>query len=210
MNFDARDLRKLQGSLLLAIALIGAGAAMVWWTLAELRGAEQAAREAEARHRDITDRLRRVRDEEIEIKTKTKTFQAIAARGIIGPEQRLEWVELIGDVRRQRRLLDPEYEFQPQASLGGRLGDFQFVASPMALRLPLLHEGDLLGFLGDLQARAPALVQPRECQVERRPGPAQRGGPPANLLATCELQWITIRRSGSAGDGGNGRRGERS
>ena len=199
MTFEARDLRQLQGSLFLAALLIGLGVGASLWARNEMRQAEQSAELASARHREITDRLRRVRDEELEIKTKTRTFQEIAARGIIGPEQRLEWVELIGDIRRQRQLLDPEYEFQPQAPLGGPIGDFQFVGSPMAVRLPLLHEGDLIGFLDDLHARAPALVQPRECSIERQQAQTTRGGPPTNLVATCELQWITIRRSSAAG-----------
>lgn len=198
MNFEARDLRQLQGSILLAVVLIGLGIAASLWARGEMRQAEQAAEQATARHREITDRLRRVRDEELEIKSKTRTFQEITERGIIGPEQRLEWVELIGDIRRQRQLLDPEYEFQPQAALGTPIGDFQFVGSPMAVRLPLLHEGDLIGFLADLHARAPALVQPRDCSIERQQLQASRGGPPINLVATCELQWITIRRSGNA------------
>lgn len=199
MNIEARDLRQLQGSILLAALLIGLGVGASLWAGKELQQAEQAAEQASVRHREVTDRLRRVRDEENEIKTKTGTFQTIAARGIIGPEQRLEWVELIGDIRRQRQLIDPEYEFQPQAPLGSPIGDFQFVGSPMAVRLPLLHEGDLIGFLDDLHARAPALVQPRECSIERQQAQATRGGPPINLVATCELQWITIRRSGSPG-----------
>lgn len=205
MTLDAKDLRKLQGSVLLALLLIGAGVAAALWARDQLKASERASMEARSRFDEISERLRRVRDEEIEIKTKTATFQAIAGRGIIGPEQRLEWVELIGDVGRQRRLFSPEYEFQPQSALGNSLGDFQFVASPMALRLPLLHEGDLIGFIDDLQARAPALVQPRECLIERRQQAGERGGPWANLLAICDLQWITIRRSD-----GKARRGKSS
>lgn len=196
MTLEARDLRQLQGSVLLAALLIGTGIAASLWARDEMKRAEQAAAQALAQHRDITDRLRRVRDEELEIKSKTATFQEIVARGIVGPEKRLEWVELIGDIRRQRQLLDPEYEFQPQAPMGAPVGGFQFVGSPMSLRLPLLHEGDLLGLLDDLQTRAPALVQPRECVIERQQVQATRDSPPINLLATCELQWITIRRSG--------------
>ena len=196
MTLEPRDLRQLQGSILLAVLLIGAGVAASLWAQNEMQRAEQAAEQAGARHREITDRLRRVRDEEQEIKTKTATFQRISARGIVGPEKRLEWVELIGDIRRQRQLLDPDYEFQPQAALGPPIGDFQFVGSPMTVRLPLLHEGDLIGFIDDLQTRAPALVQPRSCAVERQPAQPLRGGPAVNLVATCELQWITVRRGG--------------
>lgn len=192
MNIDAKDLRKLQGSLLLATVLIAAGGATLWWTRGELVAARRDAASAASSHRDADNRLKRVRDEEAEIKSKSTTFRELARRRVLGPEQRLEWVELVSDIRRDLRLFAPDYEFAPQQALGVGAGGYQFVGSPMGLRLPLLHEGDLLGLLAQLKARAPAVVQPRTCQIERQALATDRLGVQPNLQAVCTLQWITI------------------
>lgn len=192
MNIDAKDLRKLQGSLALFVVLTALGAAAIWWTRSELIAAEKSTQAAAARHKDAENRLKRVRDEELEIKAKSALYRDLVARGIIGPEQRLEWIELVSDIRRDLRLFAPDYEFSPQQTLGSSAGTYQFRGSPMGLRLPLLHEGDLLSFLAAVQHRAPALVQPRSCQIERQPPAGDRSGIQPNLLAVCTLHWITI------------------
>lgn len=192
MNIDAKDLRKLQGSLLLATTLIAAAAAALWWTRGQLDTARREAASAASSHREADNRLKRVRDEEVEIKAKSATFRDLAKRRVLGPEQRLEWVELVSDIRRDLRLFAPDYEFAPQQELGVGAGGYQFVGSPMGLRLPLLHEGDLLGLLAQLKARAPAIVQPRTCQIQRQALATDRLGVQPNLQAVCTLHWITI------------------
>lgn len=199
MNIDAKDLRKLQGSVVLATLLVVAGAVALWWARGELTTARREAASAASGHREADNRLKRVRDEEVEIKAKSATFRDLAKRRVLGPEQRLEWVELVSDIRRDLRLFAPDYEFAPQQALGVGAGGYQFVGSPMGLRLPLLHEGDLLGLLAQLKTRAPAFVQPRTCQIERQALATDRLGVQPNLQAVCTLQWITI--SGPAKEG---------
>lgn len=192
MNIDAKDLHKLQGSLLLAAILIVAGATALWWTRGQLDTARREAASAASSLREADNRLKRVRDEEAEIKAKSATFRDLARRRVLGPEQRLEWVELVSEIRRDLRLFAPDYEFAPQQALGVGAGGYQFVCSPMGLRLPLLHEGDLLGLLTQLKARAPAIVQPRTCQIQRQALATDRLGVQPNLQAVCTLHWITI------------------
>lgn len=162
-----------------------------------------AAAEAEAAR--LRAEARRLQSEEQDMRAKIAAYQSIAARGMIGPEQRLGWVELIRAVQRERRLPGLEYEFQPQQSLPGMSGNsgYTFMNSPMRARLDLLHEDDLLRFVGDLQARAPALVRLRSCRIVRTDGGARNtpkpganvAGPPPQLQADCLLDWITLQDS---------------
>jgi hypothetical protein len=195
MTYTFKDLRKLRNNLLLATLLIAAGATALWWTRGQLKTATRDATSAASRYTEVENRLQRVRDEEAEIKAKSATFRELSRRGVIGPEKRLEWVELVSDIRRDMRLFAPDYEFAPQQSLGLEASGYQFVSSPMGLRLPLLHEGDLIGLLSQLQARAPALVLPRNCQIERQRPFGERPGIQPNLQAVCTLNWITINGS---------------
>lgn len=191
MNLDASDLKKLAPGLVTLIVLAALGAAAVWWTLQGAAKSERDYRLSEARFAEADRRLREVNREEEEIRANSTRYQALVQRGIIGPEQRLSWVELISDIRKSRRLFDIDYEYSPQQTLPGSSSPFQFHASSMRFRLPLLHEGDLFRFLDDVRLRASAHVQPRECTIERVPGAGFSNLAP-HLNGSCTLNWITI------------------
>ena len=135
-----------------------------------------------------------MRSEETEIKQKSAVFSGLQARGVIGEEQRLEWVELLKTIRDRRRLLDLQYEIAPQRALDAAPGSaFTFYASTMKIQLKLLHEEDLTRLLDDLRQQARALIQVKSCTVSRLPRGSADGT--AQLLADCQIDWITLRET---------------
>ena len=194
MRFLPGDLKKLQISLLVCLLMIVMGAAVVFFANGATRSAQRERVTAQAQRNDYVGKLQRVSSEESEIKEKSALFQRLQKRGIIGEEQRLEWVELLKDIRDKRRLIDLVYEIEPQRPLDVAPGaGFTFNVSPMKVQLKLLHEEDLTRFLGDLNEQARALIQVRYCKVTRQPqGQAGTSGQ-ANLLAECRIDWVTLR-----------------
>ncbi len=194
MKFLPGDLKKLQISLLVCLLMIVMGAAVVFFANGATRSAQHERVTAQAQRNDYVGKLQRVSSEESEIKEKSALFQRLQKRGIIGEEQRLEWVELLKDIRDKRRLIDLVYEIEPQRPLDAAPGaGFTFNVSPMKVQLKLLHEEDLTRFLGDLNEQARALIQVRYCKVTRQPqGQAGTSGQ-ANLLAECRIDWVTLR-----------------
>lgn len=196
MKLGTADFPKLQWSLLAAVLMIAAGAATVYFSTYQMQAATRDRGAAQAERNDYDGRLKRVRSEESEIKQKAAIFAALQARGMIGEEQRLEWVELLKDIREQRRLIDLQYEIAPQRRLDASSGNgFAFYSSTMKLQLKLLHEEDLTRLLDDLRNRARALIQVKRCNVTRLPAGAGIGVPPAQLQADCQIDWITLRES---------------
>ena len=200
MNKD--DFRRIAWSLLLALAMLAIGAVAVLASQRATVESRRLAKEAQAKLNEARNKLARARDEEAEIKSKIGRFNDLLAVGIIGEEQRLEWVERIRAIKAARRLYDVQYEISPQRVLDpaiapGTSGSFEFLSSNMRLQMQLLHEGDLVHFLDDLQGSVRAYVRPESCSVERiNSGKAERVG--AQLKAECMLDWITIReRKGS-------------
>ena len=198
MNFETQDLRKIAAGLITLLVLTAVGAAAVYWTLGQAASAKRDYGLSQARFAEADRKLREVNREEEEIRANTALYTALESRGIIGPEQRLEWVELIAGIRKSRRLFDLDYEFSPQQALAGSTAPYRFNASTMKFRLPLLHEGDLFRLLEDIQGRAPAHVQPRQCSLERIGGAGLSNLAP-HLAGSCTLQWITITNESSAG-----------
>lgn len=191
MKFARRDLARLQWPLLAAVVMIAAALAGIVWVQAQeasARIARDAARQGKAQ---VEQQLRQVRTEEQEIRERARRFQAMEHAGVVGPERRLDWTEQLRDLQRSLRLPGMTYEFGPQAPLEGSSGSAHaFHASPLKIQLRLLHEEDLLNFLGRVQREAQALVLVRGCKVTRLAPPGADG---ANLAADCSMDWVTLR-----------------
>lgn len=195
MKFGKSDFKKIRVSLVVAILAIALGAAAVWFSLQQTKSALLARNTATAEHKEFDGKLRQVRNEENEIKQKAAIFSNLQARGVIGEEQRLDWVELLKDIRDKRRLIDLQYEISPQRPLDSSpIQGFTFYASAMKLQLKLLHEEDLTRLLDDLRQQAKALIQVKRCDVSRLPRAAgERNANLAQLQADCQIDWVTVR-----------------
>jgi len=187
------------------MAAVGAGAAIVSAHWREAAKKDEA--EAQTKRLDSQARLARIGNEAEDIKEKVAEYNRLAARGIFGEEQRLNWVERIQAIKNERKLYDIQYEIAPQqrlddATLSGASGGHDFLSSAMQLRMKLLHENDLLNFLSDLRASVPAYLRVRRCDVERLPKGngegGNHGGPAPQLAAECVIEWITLRERESA------------
>ena len=110
MKFGRSDLRKVQASLLAALLMVAAGSTVLYVAHGGMRSAQLARVTVMAERNEADARLKQVRDEEIDIKQKSIVFNKLQERGIIGEEQRLEWVELLKEIRDQRRLIDLQYD----------------------------------------------------------------------------------------------------
>jgi hypothetical protein len=193
MTFDRSDFARIQVSLATAIIMIAVGAGLAWLADQQLRSAVQAKASASSQLQQYEGKLKQVRAEENEIREKSALYSNLRARGIIGEEQRLDWVELIKSIKETRKLIDVQYEFAPQQALErAALPGFSFRSSAMKLQMKLLHEGDLLNFINDARRQAKAYVRVRSCTVTRIPRSGTAASETALLNADCQLDWITI------------------
>ena len=194
MKLATSDLPKLQWSILAIVLMMAVGAALIFFAFSATEVAKRDRAIAQAERNEFDGKLKQVRNEEDEIKQKSAVFKALQTRGMIGEEQRLEWVELIKDIRDTRRLIDLQYEIAPQRRLDADAAKgFAFYSSTMRLQLKLLHEEDLTRLIDDLRERARALIQVKSCAVSRLSQGAGDGSPIAQLQADCGIDWITLR-----------------
>ena len=197
MKLEARDFNKLRWQLLIAAGALIAGGILAYAGLAFEQHAEQQHRATKARQEQIENKLKQVRNEEQEIRSKSALFLQLQERAILGPEKRLYWSEMLADLQKTLRLPGMEYEFSPQTELEGTAaGGYAFYKSTMKVRLSLVHEEDLFRFLQRLETQASALTVPSNCKIERLPAQApERSDSLAQLSANCEIDWITARPS---------------
>jgi hypothetical protein len=157
------------------------------------RGQERLLARAEAAHSAALFKLQNTERERSEIRAYQPRFLNLVARGLVGQENRLAWIDAIRRSQATRRLLAVSYEIEPQQvvnlSAPVALGDYQLRASRMQLHMGLLHELDLFNLLDDL--RAAGLFTVQDCRIKRLEVPPDAGLVP-RLTADCTLAWLTL------------------
>ena len=193
------DLALLRPTLLLATALLLAGLFAALFAHVRAADLRQEHEQVSARLRTAQARLGRIEVEAGEIRAATLLLQDLAARGILGEERRQAWLDQLRRIREARRLFDLQWELQASRPLetdsaAGEVGDVRVRASRLHIRMPLLHEEDLLHFLEDARGQVQAYVRPRRCAIAWAPPPndPETTALQPRLLAECELDLITL------------------
>ena len=195
MNFTREELRKLATPLLVALAVLGAGAALIWSAGESLRDAQRTLAAAQAERKQNAERLTRIAEEEREVSQKLDVYQRLKSLNILGEERRLEWADAITRIRTQRELLDLRYRVERQQllySAAGKPANVDFFASTMKVDLALLHEEDLLRFLADLRESGNAFYSVKRCALTRTGQAATGTTITPRLRAECEIDLVTI------------------
>jgi hypothetical protein len=191
-------LHYLRGAALTLLAILLLAAMGGTWLYHRLADAELAHRIARNHRNEIQAKLVRANQEEAELREKIARYEALVARGVIGPERRLDWIEQLSRVRNELRLAEFSYELSPQHPVersllpsGAQAGGLSFMASTVRLNAGLLHEGDLVSLLNDLRERVPAHVSLRSCQLALGdPGTVPAAS--TTIKANCVMEWITV------------------
>jgi hypothetical protein len=199
MNITRDDLKRLRVPLAAAIVLLALGAACLiagGYHLDEARMAQDATRLSRVA---AQERVLRVAEEEREIRDDLVYYEQMRQRGIVGEQSRLDWIESITRIKNDRKLFEIRYNFEAQRPLDYpgivATSAAELVVSRLKLDMLLLHEGDLLNFLADLQAGIKAHVSVRNCtvtRIERGPAPGATTVQP-RLRAECQVDLISVR-----------------
>jgi hypothetical protein len=195
MNFTAQELRKLALPLLILVALLAAGAGMIYWVQQEQRVATRQLADARGERAKARERLTRIAEEEKEVNDKLEVYRRLKSLRILGEEQRLEWADAMTRIRTSRELLDLRYLVERQRlllSAPGKPANVDFHASTMKVDIALLHENDLLNFLRDLRESGNAFYSVKFCQIARTGTAATGASIVPRLRANCDIDLITI------------------
>ena len=129
-------------------------------------------------------------------------YQRLISDGFIGEERRIEWVDNLRIIHQENKLFGINYsiasqeDYKPAFALNPGL--FILHRSVMKLDLSMLHEGDLITMIEALKAKETTPFILRECEITRLAASTASKLAP-NSLASCELDWLTIREPQTAG-----------
>jgi hypothetical protein len=124
-------------------------------------------------------------------------YNDLLAKGFIGEERRIEWIETLRQIHAQHKLFSIDYSIGLQESYKPsflpNLGSFVLHRSVMKVKLDMLHEGDILALIDGLHEQTTPFIV-RDCEISRPVG-AQVNSKDvaANMQANCEIDWLTLR-----------------
>lgn len=120
-------------------------------------------------------------------------YHALIARGFVGEENRLAWIEAVQLANRDARLYGLTYTLSPRAAAPDALANgLPLKLTRMRVNMPLLVETDLQRFFDALHVRAPGIFRVGQCSLRRI---SKTDFEPVNrpeLDAECELLWFTV------------------
>jgi len=123
-------------------------------------------------------------------------FNEMKRNRLIGEEDRLGWLEVLGETVKNLKAEKFEYRIDEQKTFDDPefevAGDYQVFTSQMHLSMSLLHEGDFLKIIDALKTKANGLFHINECEFSRLQQQLKKGVA-SNIGAQCRLTWFTIR-----------------
>ena len=201
MNWNA--LPALKAPLVALISVILIGASLLYYINFALTKAKRELAQQQRNVHDARARLQKARDENATIERNLNDFQHLQQIGFIGDEQRMNWLDALRFSNQQKRLFGVNYQIGAQQPYpyANELdpGQLTLHQTVMKLTLRMLHEGDLIPFLGTLAQQRAGVFSVDQCTMVRVEFSGSARNQP-NVRAECELAWITLRPPGAAGD----------
>ena len=187
-------------SLRLAWALLGvaivAAAGLAWGSLAYLQKERRDDLASQRQLGEMRAKVEAARRERDDLRNSSVVFADLVSRGILKEESRLDLIERLDALKVKHRLMDLEYEIQPQRPLpllGGRVFNaVDVLGSRVRIKAQALHEGEALAFIEDL-VRPPTGFNPASRCTLARLTPGSPDVATARVEAQCTLEWISLR-----------------
>lgn len=146
---------------------------------------------------NISQRYLAIDDEKEHIKNFYPEFIKLYHSGVIGREQRLNWIEVLSDTGSDIKLpslsytINSQTKYTPAYSIN--LGRFQLYTSEMSLKLGLLHAGDLFNLLDGMNEKANGFFSVNDCKFSSSGSIVLDQPGVSNITVDCNINWYTIK-----------------
>ncbi|MCA1926400.1 MAG: hypothetical protein LDL16_09010 [Thiobacillus sp.] len=192
-------LSALRAPLILLLTVSIAAVAGVVWSLQQDARARASVESQRAALAAAQARQRQGQHDARMIDAHIDAYRALVARGFIGEENRLAWIEAVQLANRESGLYGLTYTLSPRAAAPAALAaGLPLQLTRMTVKMPLLVETDLPRFLDALRARTPGVVRVERCTLTRLLDTGEALSPDPALEAECELTWHTLTTKGPA------------
>jgi len=196
MKYSDIDWKVLRGAIATLVISISISGTLIYLTMYFQDRMYREFTRNELRFQSISKRYLAVDEEEKLIKKYYPRFVDLYKKGVIGKEQRLNWIEVLRTAGMQIQVPTLSYQIESQDTYkpgySVTLGKFRLYSSKMTLNMRLLHEGDLFNILNRLNKNANGIFSLNSCRLSQNGRIIESADAP-NINAECDLQWFTIK-----------------
>jgi hypothetical protein len=190
------DLNALKAPVLALVTVLVIGAGAIYYSDRLAKQAREQLKQQQVQLNDARTRLQKSGEEKDVIIAYLDRFRNLESAGIIGEEQRINWLDGLRLANQQADLFGVNYQIDTQKaypySADFNPGQLALSQSTMHLDFKLLHEDDLMRFFNALRRQGGGLFTIDQCLMKRlETGGVIRFQP--NVSAECDLSWITLR-----------------
>ncbi len=195
MKLDRKDLLPLRLPIAALVASFVVAALMVNYSGDKYAMEQERVRAANAQMQEASQRYRDSDLEKETISLYLPKYRELEARGFIGSENRISWIDALRVADQQAGGFGVQYQLSAQGPYKGLLSGNPIATrlrrSTMDIRFGVVHEGQFLAFLQALEVQGAGMYALRSCSLE----PIHRDDPQPrtqNLNARCEIDWVTL------------------
>jgi hypothetical protein len=196
MKLSPQDTLKLRAPLIVLVIVMLITSALIWFTERHKLETRQRLQQQQQQQLQAEQRLKTSGQEKDTIVKYLPEYQHLIDIGFIGQEKRLEWVDGLRKIHKDRKLFNISYSIDPQESYTvgflPNLGGFSLNRSLMKLELSMLHEGDIILLIDKLRTEQASPFIVRDCELTRIATAKPNSFAP-NMLGKCEIDWLTLR-----------------
>lgn len=186
----------LKGAIILFSICLVLGSSLVIWSYYFSSKLSSELTRNKALFQSVSRRYLDVDEEEKSLQEYFPQFVTLYNRGIIGREQRLNWIEALRQSGEKIKLPGLRYSINSQEAFIPEFpvnyGGYTIYRSSMELNLGLLHEGDLFELLKFIDENAEGIYTISECKFNKSGGQIVFVKNQANITTACVLNWLTI------------------
>lgn len=193
-NKERRALTVLKWPLTVLTLAIATSVALIVGGYVYLQHQRRVEQDSLRNLRDAQARLGNANKEIEDLRTSVDIYKRILALGIFKPENRLQWIESVNELKNRHRISALDYDIAPQQAVvvgqGMALNSIDVLGSRVQMTILAYHEADLLGFLSEVTALQNGAFPMDRCALSLLPGPTEPLGP--RIRAVCVIDWITL------------------
>lgn len=193
---DKENLQRLRLPLLLLVLSLGTCLGLHLGSSKLREGAQRQLNATEAKFATARSARQHAQNEQQELQQYLPSYQRLVADGLIGEAERFELIDTLKKIGAQNQLYPVEYVIDAPrpyalAAIPADSG-LQVTATPLSLRLSLLHEGDLMALLQGLRSGLKGMATVNRCEITRRDIINTTPALKENLAAECHLDWMSL------------------
>lgn len=195
MTLQKQDWKKLQFSMISLVAAIIIVAGLVFYTMQLSEASNSNLQTQEGLLSQARQKYQSAGTEKTTINQYLPQYQSLIKQGYIGEEKRIEWIDKLRTIHEQNKMFSIDYSVEKQEaftpSFALNIGSLKLRKSTMKIQLNMLHEGDIITLLDALKNQQPTPFIVRSCVISQNTDTIE-AKLNANLLADCELDWLTL------------------